>query len=61
MRPVEFFLLAIWAALMHLSSYGVPAVVLSVLSYASLLLALVASFRTFQREQAARAMEGSSS
>lgn len=50
MRPVEFFMLAIWAAVMGLSASSLSGLFFDSLAYVSVLLALVSSFRSFQRE-----------
>lgn len=52
MRPLEFFALAIWAAVMGLSASQLFGVVLDVIAYGAVLCALLASFRSFQRDQA---------
>ena len=54
MRPVEFWLLAILCAVMHISASGTSALVLACVAYGAALCALWASFKAFQREQMAR-------
>lgn len=58
MRPVEFFLLAIWAAAMRVTAWGAMSTVLDVLAYIAVLCALLASFRAFQRDQARQLLGG---
>lgn len=49
MRPVEFLLIAIFAAVMNIAN---PDVLLTVSGYGFVLLGLIASYRTFEREKA---------
>lgn len=52
MRPLEFFALAIWAAVMALSASSWAGVFFDVLAYLAVLCALLASFKAFQRDMA---------
>lgn len=55
MRALDFYLMGLWSALMALTASQLTATFLTALSCLSVLLALVASFRAFQRDLAARA------
>ncbi|WP_372163659.1 hypothetical protein ACCP91_10435 [Xanthomonas axonopodis pv. cyamopsidis] len=51
MRAVEFWLLAIFCAAMHVTASGLSGVLLSLFGYVAALCALMASFKAFKRDQ----------
>ncbi|WP_147675701.1 hypothetical protein [Xanthomonas massiliensis] len=50
MRPVEFWLLAIWSAVMRLTASGNTSLLFLVLTFVAVCCALLASFKSFKRD-----------
>ncbi|CAD0335804.1 hypothetical protein [Xanthomonas hortorum] len=57
MRAVDFWLLAIFCAVMNITASGLSSMLLSLFGYVAALCALLASFKAFKRDQLALAAE----